>query len=158
MKKTTRILSIVMAIIVAFTSLSVVAFAEEIEECEHDFRETVVAPTCAERGYTIYVCPLCGETFFYDYTPALGHSWGEWTNFDEATCTAEGHDERTCAVCKAVETKTLPVISHVDSDKNGKCDMCGIDMETKTEYILNPYDWFKAFFAYIRALIARIFA
>ena len=42
----------------------------------HDYRDTVIAPTCEEQGYTLYVCTRCGDELREDFTDALGHDWG----------------------------------------------------------------------------------
>ena len=39
--------------------------------CEHDYAATkVIAPTCTEQGYTVYVCTDCGASYTDDFTPA----------------------------------------------------------------------------------------
>ena len=55
----------------------------------HKFTVTkVVAPTCTEKGYTLYTC-TCGETKKDDYTNATGHSYGSpkfaWSS-DNSSC------------------------------------------------------------------------
>lgn len=35
-----------------------------------------VAPTCTDKGYTVYSCTNCGDTYKADYTDAKGHSDG----------------------------------------------------------------------------------
>ena len=42
--------------------------------CEHSFTDTVVKPTCTERGYTLSKCSKCDLETKKDYTQALGHS------------------------------------------------------------------------------------
>lgn len=39
----------------------------------HELSSKVVAPTCSERGYTVYTCTACGESFTDNYVAALGH-------------------------------------------------------------------------------------
>ena len=41
-----------------------------------------------------------------------GHSFGEWTVVDPATCTAAGTSQRVCANCGKVETQTIPATGH----------------------------------------------
>lgn len=38
----------------------------------HSYTAVVTAPTCAVQGYTTYTCS-CGEYYYDDYVPALGH-------------------------------------------------------------------------------------
>lgn len=40
----------------------------------HSYTAVVTAPTCAVQGYTTYTCS-CGEYYYDDYVPALGHSY-----------------------------------------------------------------------------------
>lgn len=40
----------------------------------HSYTAVVTAPTCAVQGYTTYTCS-CGEYYYDDYFPALGHSY-----------------------------------------------------------------------------------
>ena len=49
----------------------------------HDYSTRVVAPTCTERGYTVYTC-YCGYTKNDNYVAALGHRIWEWVELPEA--------------------------------------------------------------------------
>ena len=49
----------------------------------HDYSTSVVAPTCTERGYTVYTC-YCGYTKNDNYVAALGHRIWEWVELPEA--------------------------------------------------------------------------
>ena len=57
---------------------------ESYDNHVHDYKTTVVAPTCSERGYTIYECRTCTEKFNASYVPALGH------NFVNGVCSVCG--------------------------------------------------------------------
>ena len=65
----------------------------------HKYTTTVTPPTCTKQGYTTRTCSACGEMFFDSFTPATGHSWGEWTVVKQPTETAAGARERVCANC-----------------------------------------------------------
>lgn len=60
----------------------------------------IVEPTCEKKGYTLYVCDRCGDSFTENVTEKLPHWWGEWTpdgnGKQSAVCTREG--------CGAVKT------------------------------------------------------
>ncbi len=44
--------------------------------CTHEYAPAeTVAPTCTERGYTIYRCSVCGGEEFRDFTAARGHDF-----------------------------------------------------------------------------------
>lgn len=159
MKKISKALSVFLCLVMALSFFGVAAWAEgeeETEECEHTYEATVVPPTCAEQGYTLHVCPKCGDHYADNYTSALGHSYGSWVEVTSATCTAEGLQERECSRCHGKETKTIPVKAHVDENEDGKCDACGAEMPVK--YIFSPFEWLKSFIAFIRNLIQGIFA
>ena len=77
----------------------------------HSYTETVVAPTCTEQGYTRHECVKGDDTYTDTFVPATGHSWGGWTTTTEATASTTGVETRTCSVCGATETRTIPAIS-----------------------------------------------
>ena len=72
----------------------------------HSYKTQVVAPTCTERGYTIYTCS-CGETHNDNYVNALGHKWDAGKVTKKATPTATGVKTYTCTVCGATKTETI---------------------------------------------------
>lgn len=57
---------------------------ESYDNHVHDYKTTVVAPTCSERGYTIYECKSCNEKFESSYVRQLGH------NFVNGVCSVCG--------------------------------------------------------------------
>lgn len=78
----------------------------------HDYEKLqTVAPTCTERGYTIYMCD-CGEMTETDYEDALGHDWGEWATTKEPTETEVGEKTRECSRCEETETEEISVTIH----------------------------------------------
>ena len=60
--------------------------------CEHEWVETVVNPTCTERGYTLHTCSKCDYSYVDSYTDATGHVW---------SYIQQGPDlwDRHCSVC-----------------------------------------------------------
>ncbi len=78
--------------------------------------DEAVAPTCTEDGLTAGShCEICGEALTPQETiPANGHSFGEWTVIDEATCTETGVEERLCSVCEKTETRSVAKIAHTE--------------------------------------------
>lgn len=64
---------------------------------EHDYRETVVPPTCIKKGYTQYTCSVCGDNYRGNETDFAKHTYNE--NVIPSTCTKEGYTEFTCSVC-----------------------------------------------------------
>ena len=50
---------------------------------EHDIvKQSVIAPTCTENGYTLYGCSACDFTVRGDHTYKTGHSFGAWVTND----------------------------------------------------------------------------
>ena len=155
MKKINKIISIILCAVMIFTCFSLMVFADN--ECEHAYSTTVVAPSCADQGYTLHTCSKCGDYYKDSYTSALGHLYtNKWTVINEADCTHEGLEQRECSRCKALETKTISVLDHVDKDGNGKCDRCGEKMEVKN--VFAPFDWIVALIKAVKEWFAAIFA
>ena len=57
----------------------------------------VVAPTCTEEGYTVYICQSCGDSYQADKTAAVGHDY--ISEEVEASCTEGGGMVYTCTRC-----------------------------------------------------------
>lgn len=155
MKNIRKALSIILASIIAISSF---AFAVSAEECNHLYAATIVAPSCADDGYTLYVCSACGDNY-KDYSkgaPAKGHTYGAWFNVNEATCDNEGHDKRECTVCGAADIRTLPIVDHLDANSDGACDFCATKVDTDKK--VAPYDWLVALFNAIIQFFRDIFA
>ncbi len=85
-------------------------------EHTHTFVETVIEPTCTEKGYTIHKCE-CGEKYEDSYVSALDHKLGEWEVTTPATEEKDGEETRTCTRknCEYTETRKIPALSHTHS-------------------------------------------
>ena len=73
-----------------------------------------VAATCTEAGHTAGVqCSRCGlvESGVTEI-PALGHSYGNWTQTKAPTCTAKGTETKTCTRCNAAQTRDVNALGH----------------------------------------------
>ena len=79
----------------------------------HEYTETVVEPTCTEKGYTLHKCE-CGDEYKDNETEALGHLFGAWETITPATEDSEGLEQRVCARenCDFKEERKIPVLSH----------------------------------------------
>lgn len=65
--------------------------------------DTVVSPTCEERGYTVYKCTVsdCSATYNSDYVNPLGHKIETVVEAKEPTCTEAGNSKYyICSVCE----------------------------------------------------------
>ena len=79
-----------------------------VDATGHDYQPEVTPPTCAEGGYTIYTCSVCGDSYRADEVPATGeHTFGAWKTLKAATCSESGMRTREC-VCGASQTEMVP--------------------------------------------------
>lgn len=71
----------------------------------HTYADTVVPPTCLERGYTRHACIDCGETYMDTYVDALGHHWdggvtsGSRTTYTCTRCGLKRHEYNVSGTC-----------------------------------------------------------
>ncbi len=77
----------------------------------HEYKDTVHQPTCTESGYTTHQCQRCTHSYNDTYTAATGHTYGTWTTTEPATTDHPGEQQRTCEVCGALQTRTLPALA-----------------------------------------------
>ena len=65
----------------------------------HNFTETVVEPTCTEKGYTLHQC-ACGEKYEDSFKSALDHRFTNYISDNNATCTQDGTKTANCDRCE----------------------------------------------------------
>lgn len=85
------------------------------------FTDTVVAPTCTEKGYTHHVCTVKGCTYAPmddTYVAATDHKWALTTTLPP-TCTEKGTQFYKCSVCGATRTEKIAPLGHDLS----RCDL-----------------------------------
>ena len=80
----------------------------------HNYKESVVNPTCTEQGYLLHKCEKCGDEYRDSFTAALGHTFREWTTVTEPTCAGAGSRERSCTRCGKKETESIPATGHTE--------------------------------------------
>ena len=113
-------------------------------------KENEVAATCILNGSydEVIYCTVCKAEISRESksTPATGHKFGDWKIVKEATCTAEGREERECSVCNAKEAKGIVKLSHKESgwiaDENNHwkiCTVCDVIVGAKEEHVFG--DW-----------------
>ena len=73
----------------------------------HKYTAKIVAPTCAEKGYTEHTCS-CGQSYTDTPTAALGHDVSKVTVIVQPTYTSTGVEKHSCTRCSYFENKTLP--------------------------------------------------
>ncbi len=86
--------------------------SEYVDALGHNYKATVVKPTCTVKGYTLHKCTRCGDSYKDTYKETVAHSWSAWTTTKKATCTAAGSQTRTCTVCGEVETASIAKLGH----------------------------------------------
>ncbi len=84
---------------------------ETIPKLEHEYESVVTPSSCVNEGYTTHTCINCGDDYIDSNTPALGHSYGEWTDETVATCETAGLRYRECS-CGDREEKTVEPTGH----------------------------------------------
>ncbi|MDO4363615.1 MAG: leucine-rich repeat domain-containing protein, partial [Clostridia bacterium] len=65
-------------------------------ENKHNYKQTIVEPTCTTQGHTIYTCTECGYTYKSDFVTTVEHSFKDYKYNNDATCTADGTQTATC--------------------------------------------------------------
>lgn len=72
---------------------------------EHSFVKSIIAPKCEEKGYTLYKCAKCNESYTENYIDALGHNY-KFVSADNSKLTYK------CSDCDSTVTKAkseLPI-------------------------------------------------
>lgn len=65
---------------------------------KHSYQATkTVAPTCTEKGYKVYTCEYCGNTYKGDYVNALGHDYVD--TVVAPSVSEEGYTLHECSRC-----------------------------------------------------------
>jgi hypothetical protein len=68
-------------------------------DCEHEFDEITVAPTCKRVGYTVFYCYLCEYSYMDDFQLPSAHEFAEFN----ATYNDKEELHRICTVCEYEE-------------------------------------------------------
>lgn len=110
------------------------AYEETVKATGHSYADTVIVPTCEEKGYTLHTCLVCGGKEMDQYVDALGHHKQDAVieNRVEPTCTSAGGYRLAtyCETChKLLETTdvTESALSHipagavVENERKGSC-------------------------------------
>ncbi len=103
--KRKRLISIIGLILCAVSSLCLFSACND-DTHTHNYTTEVIAPTCAEQGYTIYTCD-CGNSYNADYTSALGHNFINYISNNDATFESDGTKTAVCERdgCNVTDTK-----------------------------------------------------
>ena len=122
--------------------------------CRHEFADTVVNPTCTEKGYTVHTCKKCDYSVTDTFVNPSGHFFTVVKISAEyicsaATCTVPAVYFHACSVCGKAGGDTfkygLP-LGHNASDwiidreatfteegeRHKECTLCKIELERET--------------------------
>ncbi|MBR3588098.1 MAG: Ig-like domain-containing protein [Clostridia bacterium] len=125
-----KLLSIFLAVLMAFSVVSFTVSAEETaepEKCTHKLEngdlagvwEVKLEPTCTESGIKVFRCTLCDEV---EVQPIYaGHIYNKEVTV-EPSCSGEGYTGIACSVCGDVKDKTnvVPALPHEYSEWTDK--------------------------------------
>lgn len=76
----------------------------------HTFTETVIPPTCKEKGYTLHKCE-CGYEHKDNFKPIAEHDF-DVIEETKPTCTEGGARKATCKVCGTTVDEQLAPLGH----------------------------------------------
>ena len=110
------------------------------EAFKHQIADATVDQMGTEQSYyalAAYMRLTGGRSFLYDMNDVcIKHVFGEWTVTKAATCTEAGVSTRTCTVCGAEETLTVPALGHKFGEwtvtKAATCTETGVSTRTCT--------------------------
>ena len=110
------------------------------EAFKHQLADTTVDQMGTEQSYyalAAYMRLTGGRSFLYDMNDVcIKHVFGEWAVTKAATCTEAGVSTRTCTVCGAEETLTVPALGHKFGEwtvtKAATCTETGVSTRTCT--------------------------
>ncbi|MBQ5601278.1 MAG: hypothetical protein IIU77_00485 [Clostridia bacterium] len=83
---------------------------ERLELVPHVFEDTLVAPSCTSKGYTLRVCKVCQTVRRENPVDKLEHSYTSVTE-REASCAQEGRIKHICQ-CGDYYIESLPALGH----------------------------------------------
>ena len=84
---------------------------DDIQEHEHEFKDTVVEPTQKAQGYTLHVCEICGYAFRDSYVDQLPCQHDYKETVVPATYTAGGYTLHVCQICgNSYKDQETPVL------------------------------------------------
>ena len=102
---------------------AVIVPQELVKATGHSYTKKVVAPTCKDKGYTVYECTKCKDSYIDDYKDTVGHDYVT-TVTAPATCKKTGVKTSTCSVCGDKFTTTIPMIDHKEVTDKAVAPTC----------------------------------
>ena len=104
----------------------------------HDYKSTVIAPTCTEQGYTVTTCTSCGDTKTTNNLASLGHDYSGTVTVVAPTCKEQGYTATACTRCDSVnKTNFTDTIAHkmvLIPASDPTCEKPGLTAGTACQY------------------------
>lgn len=99
---------------------------------EHVYEDTIISPTCTEKGYTIHTCKDNDDTFIDTYVDAIGHEYTDWIFIKDATCDESGAKMKQCTRCNDLVVEIVSAHNHnyIKTTIQATCVNEGYDLYT----------------------------
>lgn len=104
------------------------ATCDETQETGCTYKTSILAPTCANQGFTLHTCSECKHTRREQLVPPTGqHSMSAWRDMED------GQHHRSCADCGHAEAQKHIVdwIPDPDGAHAGQCRSCAFKLLTE---------------------------
>lgn len=86
---------------------------KELPILMHNYVETVVPPTCESKGYTLYSCTRCQNSYQANEKAKLPHKESDWIISEPATCVDSGKEIIECEVCHTIiKEREIEALGH----------------------------------------------
>lgn len=86
---------------------------KELPILMHNYIETVVPPTCESKGYTLYSCTRCQNSYQANEKAKLPHKESDWIISEPATCVDSGKEIIECEVCHTIiKEREIEALGH----------------------------------------------
>ena len=106
----------------------------------HKYVDTVVAPTCTKKGYTVHKCAICGNEYKTDYTPVKAHRY-KLISYTKPTLTSRGLKVYKCQNCGGTKEEYINKLISI----NGDYYLSNIPVQTYTGKQIKPTVKFELF-------------
>ena len=114
MKRTCKIMSLLLVAVMVLALLPTAAFADPPQSDpthKHNWKLVSDTATCTKAGKRTWKCSVCGQTYS-EKSPAKGHKWDNGKVTKAATCEQDGGRTYTCSRCNMRFTKAIPALGH----------------------------------------------
>lgn len=96
-----------------------------LHEHSYGYEKIIREATCTTDGEKGIFCSKCGCVYDVQAIAAKGHVKGYTKIIEQPTCTQKGSEGTFCATCGCLyDVQPVDAKGHIDSDNNGRCDVC----------------------------------